>query len=121
MRERRRFTRIPFDKRIVLKNEEGTTTVATIENLCLKGASVVFDDPRFAQQTDLLSFTIELSSDETMMIKGTAAVVWQKEQKAGLYFVSMGIDYFILLRRLVELNYQDADVIEKELEQLIKG
>lgn len=120
--EKRQFTRIVFDKAISLQPDNGICVQGQVDNICMKGAFVLCD--QFSRFTvgEHVSYTMTLSDPAGVAITGDARVVWIDEhrQGCGLFFFEMDIDSFTNLKRLVELNFGDADIIEKELEHCIQ-
>mgnify|MGYP006286815517 CR=1 FL=1 len=107
MDEKRGFTRFSFNKKIMLQTDAGNKFAVEIENLSLKGGSIRVTDQREFEPGSHFAFTMIFHDDEDITVKGDAYVLWRKDDTYGLRFENMGSDYFMNLKRLLELNYSD--------------
>jgi len=109
MDEKRGFTRFSFNKKITLKTDSDKDISVSVSDLSLKGASIVVDVGIVFELEDRFPFSMVFHDDEDIIIKGEAQIVWKKDNTYGLQFENMGPDYFIYLKRLLELNYDDKE------------
>ena len=118
--EKRKITRITYNNLLVLKTDEGEEIVAKVENISLKGGFIILKDGKQFNIGDVFTFIIVISAGEDIRIEGKARVVWQDESHGyGLACDEMDLDYFTNLKRLLELNYEDADIIKEEIAHLV--
>jgi hypothetical protein len=118
VQERRRYSRIAFHAPATLTFHD-KTFAAVVLDLSLKGALVrlpagAAEDRTFCK----LRVQIKLNGtpDEIVM---EARVVHVAGPLAGLLCVSIDLDSITHLRRLVELNLGDPDLLDRELSALI--
>jgi c-di-GMP-binding flagellar brake protein YcgR len=107
MNEKRNFSRFSFNKQIKLKTDSDEELSVSVQDLSLKGASIIVDEGLSFALGDRFSFTMVFYDDEDIIIQGDATIIWCKENSYGLQFENMGPDYFSHLKRLLELNYND--------------
>ncbi|MEH6576000.1 MAG: PilZ domain-containing protein [Amphritea sp.] len=115
--ERRRFSRIHFDAKTEVRTAEHTWPVQLID-ISLKGI--------FAQTDKVLPLTtgtdviidIHLAGND-IVITMPATLMHHHNQYLGFQAGKIDIDSISHLRRLVELNLGDEQLLERELEHLI--
>lgn len=113
--EQRRFKRIPFDMpgRIV-----STTTVRVID-VSLKGALIVKPPKWKGSKGDPISIEIPLDSDASV-IRMDMRIAHVDAGRIGLVCEHIDLDSITHLRRLVELNLGDDELLQRELAELGK-
>ncbi len=111
--EQRRFKRIPFDMpgRIV-----STTTVRVID-VSLKGALIVRPPDWKGSKGDMLGIEIPLDSGASV-IRMDMRVAHVEAERIGLKCEHIDLDSITHLRRLVELNLGDDELLHRELAEL---
>jgi len=111
--EQRRFKRIPFDMpgRIV-----STSTVRVID-VSLKGALIVKPPKWKGTRGDTISIEIPLDSGESV-IRMDTRVAHIEAERIGLVCEHIDLDSITHLRRLVELNLGDDELLHRELAEL---
>ena len=115
--ERRRFSRIAFHRPAQL-DAAGELIPCELLDVSLKGA--LFEVPASARARvgQPATLTIRLDAgDATIRMSGQ--VVHREGGQVGLRCVEIDLDSIAHLRRLVELNLGDEDVLERELSALI--
>lgn len=117
--EKRRFQRITFDAPCDIYWQDDVQT-AELLDISLKGALVSRPEGWAASEGEPCELTIHLNDHESAIVM---AVVLRHLEKDRLGF---RIEYIDLesashLKRLVELNLGDADLLERELAHLIEG
>lgn len=117
--EKRRFQRIAFDAPCDIYWQDDVQT-ADLLDISLKGALVSRPEGWAASEGEPCELTIHLNDHESAIVM---AVVLRHLEKDRLGF---RIEYIDLesashLKRLVELNLGDADLLERELSHLIDG
>lgn len=118
--EKRRFSRIAFDSDAVLKIK-GQEVIGTVEDVSLKGALMSVESPPI----DLI---IGQEAQFDFMISGSEISVAMQveiahiEAKAiGLKCKSIDLDSASHLKRLVEMNLGDEELLLRELHALIES
>jgi hypothetical protein len=122
MREKRHFTRIPYRAIAELIRENGEQLQGEIGNLCLKGMYVDIEDGKSLSTNEIVGFTIHSKEPaDDLDIVGSAVVVWHDRKKGyGIFFASLDLLGLGALKRLIALNYENAERIEKEFNSLIQ-
>lgn len=117
--ERRRFHRANlFDAKIrLLQGDTGYTT--TVLDCSITGARVKRQPDWDFPLGTRLDLHWPLSPDNQDAISMQTEVAWISNQSLGLRCLHIDIDSIAHLRRLLELNLGDADLLERDLEQLL--
>ena len=115
---RRHFSRIPFHTDVRLHLPHGVQTVHLLD-LALKGALVEALEAFPVQLGDICSLVLPLSPEgEKIVMK--AVVAHLDGPRIGLECQHIDVDSLTNLRRLVELNLGDANLVDRELAHLFK-
>lgn len=115
----RLFSRVPFRAAVML-HLPGKTLEVSLLDLALKGALVQTDVPENVQLKAPCRLLLPLSNDgETIEMAGTVAHL--KDCHIGMRCEHIDLASLTLLRRLLELNTGDADLMDRELSQLFSG
>ena len=114
--EHRHHQRILFETpvRMIIKGEKLRSTAIDIS---LKGALITRPDEWTAEPGDSGLLQIELNNGETI-IEMDVTVAHCEGHKVGFHCDHIDIDSITHLRRLVELNLGDAELLERELSHL---
>jgi hypothetical protein len=115
--EQRHFTRILFDSAVRLVSAEGGWD-STLIDISLKGALIKTPEKWRAKLGDHL--LLELVLDDETIIRMEVSVAHMEEGHVGLRCEHIDIDSISHLRRLVELNVSDPEVLFRELGELSK-
>lgn len=113
--ERRHFSRVTFDGNTKIR--QGTKEwPATLVDLSLKGLLIDTPNNWDADNKQLMDAVIELADDVTI----TMSVAWRHTENGQVGFECdhIDIDSIMHLRRLVELNVGNTDLLERELAAL---
>jgi hypothetical protein len=113
--ERRRFHRILFDAQTTAIHR-GNDYRTAVEDVSLNGALVKRPEQWNGEVGDDLTITIQLDEQETITMQTTVAHV--EAEHLGLRCHHIDMDSITHLRRLVELNLGDSDLLERELDAL---
>jgi hypothetical protein len=116
-KNRRDFWRAPFRDHAHLTCPEGIARQARLHDISLKGALLEMGDDWQGRTGDRCQLHLQLSADVAIDMKGT--VVHVDGRRMGLRCDEIDIDSITALRRLVELNAGDSDILERELSALI--
>jgi len=114
--ERRRFHRVLFDSPARIK-DKGVEFITTLLDLSLNGALLIRPDDWKTESGAIVDLTILLDDKETR-IRMQASVAHLAPDTLGLRCESIDMESIGHLRRLVELNLGDADLLNRELESL---
>lgn len=112
--EKRHFTRISFDSPIQVE-QNGQQWQSEVVDISLKGVLLKEDGIKL-KHGEQAKLTIQLG--DTTKIEMLAH--WDHSDKGccGLHWTKLDIESMMHLRRLLELNYGDSHLLERELEQL---
>lgn len=113
-KERRRFTRINFSGKCIIKDED-TRIQTELLDISLKGALIRTDDGDVYKQDKPCELEIIISETPLVMLYLRARMVHKQADRLGMHFLSTDIDSLTHLRRLIELNMGDADKTLQEL------
>lgn len=117
--ERRRFERIATDKVVEMRNGD-TRYTGTVLDISLRGLLLEIEgDWRPRIDTPMRAEILLDDKLHSIVIDGEVAHV--KGRHIGLRCVGMDLDSASKLRRLVELNLQDEQLLERNLAQLLSA
>ena len=113
--DRRQFTRIPFSAEILMQsgNEEWTCNLLDIS---LNGMLVEPPHDMNINPNNPCAVALFLSDDVIINIR--VRIRHTDADRWGLQFINIDVESLQHLRHLLELNLQDADLINRELAQL---
>ncbi|MFA7554058.1 MAG: PilZ domain-containing protein [Spongiibacteraceae bacterium] len=111
-KERRHFSRIEFDSIILLK-QGAKQWPAQLIDLSLKGLLIQEPQGWDADTAQLIDAHIKLDDDTSIIM----SIIWRHtfNKQAGFECEHIDIDSIIHLRRLIELNLGDENLLEREL------
>jgi hypothetical protein len=115
--ERRRFSRITFHRPAEL-DAHGERVPCELLDVSLKGALFEIPATGRAHVGEPATLTIRLDAGDAI-IRMAGSVVHREGVQVGLRCTDIDIDSIAHLRRLVELNLGDEDLLERELSALI--
>lgn len=116
MDQRRHFSRVPFDIDSTLVDDEDRLDISVID-LSLKGALIT--KPPEWNQSNRQGLALEMrlvDSDIIMQMK--CDVAHEHENSLGLKFIEIDVESISHLRRLMELNVGNSDLINREVNEL---
>jgi hypothetical protein len=114
--EKRRFTRIPFDADVLL-SKEGKEWRTTLQDISLNGLLV--NTPANWDGVEGEHFRLEIIfANSSNLISGEVKVAHMQDDKVGFRVVNIDVDSVAHLRRLVELNIGDEELLNRELSAL---
>ncbi|MCP4993884.1 MAG: PilZ domain-containing protein [Gammaproteobacteria bacterium] len=114
--ERRNFSRVLFDAPVRITTS-GNTSLSRLIDISLNGALLINIEEWSGKPGDKVELDIALDDQETHIIMDTE-VAHNEPDQIGLHCRHIDIDSISHLRRLVELNMGDPEVLERELEAL---
>ncbi len=116
--ERRRFTRIPFEASVHLSSRKGDWTGKLLD-ISLKG--VLITRPHHWKQQPGERFLLEvLAPGNAFEIRMDATVAHTEDDEVGFRCEGIDLDSMTHLRRLIELNTGDEELLNRELALLGK-
>ena len=113
--EQRNFSRIPFDSEVLIIKDD-KSWASTLLDVSLKGALVHQPEEWGASIDDLC--TLEITLGEGIIIKMEARAAHVENQQIGFRCEHIDLESISHLRRLVELNTCDEDLLTRELHAL---
>ena len=116
--EQRRFKRIPFDAKAEMLCA-GDHWHSNLIDLSLRGALIERPPSWEGKPGDACLLKISLGNDEAQ-IKMQTFVTHIEAQRIGLHCINIDIDSITYLRRFVELNLGNPELLNRELNALGK-
>jgi len=113
--ERRRFSRIHFEAKATIELNNHATQ-ADLHDVSLKGALIELKEEFHGKVHDKVRLIIALS--DAVSIEMKCDIVHHHENILGLLCEEIDIESVSHLKRLVELNIGDADLLERDLDAL---
>ncbi|MEW6444439.1 MAG: PilZ domain-containing protein [Pseudomonadota bacterium] len=117
----RKYSRIHFDQEAWIETEAPAQRfIVSILDISLKG--VLIELPTEANLTEGAPLTLNIPLlGQEVDIRMQAVSRHRHENKMGCEWVGIDLDSMTSLRRLLELNLADNDLLERELGQLCHG
>ena len=113
----RRYTRIPFAAQVLL-HVHGQTLAVHLLDIALKGALVQTNTPKPLELYEKCRLELPLAEDgEGVTMSGS--VVHLDRQYVGIACDVIDLTSLTRLRRLIELNTGDAELMDRELSHLL--
>lgn len=114
--DKRKFSRIPFDTNVHLVSAEGSWDCRLLD-ISLKGLLVTTPAGWKSKTGD--HYLVEMLTDNPeATIRMEVSVMHAEENHAGFRCEHIDLDSISHLRRLVELNVGDSDILGRELSEL---
>jgi hypothetical protein len=118
--ERRNFSRIPFHAQAHVHADKGELHLnCEVLDVSLNGILIVKPDGWRGQLTDNYKIDLVLENAQ-LIIKMSAAVAHIDGGSIGFICKNIDLDSISHLKRLVELNLGDEDLLHRELASLIQ-
>lgn len=115
----RHFSRIPFRADVVLQLHDRTMDVQLVD-IALKGALVHATTPQALVLQETCRLVLPLTDGgESIVMAGK--IVHHEGSNIGIECNEIDVASLTQLRRLIELNTGDADLMDRELVQLFAG
>jgi hypothetical protein len=115
--DKRHFSRVMFDTSARLTSA-GKTFDCSLIDLSLHGALVTVPDGWQGQTGDIIDLDIILQASGAVIHMQTI-IAHQEDNHMGLQTEHIDLDSISHLRRLIELNVGDADILNRELGELV--
>ncbi len=114
--EKRRFSRVPFDADVVLSQNDRQWQTQLLD-ISLNGVLLEIPDGWEGKIGD--HFSLELIFTESgSLITGEVAVTHEENHHVGCRMVNIDVESVAHLRRLMELNLGDPELMDRELTAL---
>ena len=114
--DRRRFQRVLFDSPARISDGD-SEFITTLMDISLKGAFLIRPEEWQIANGRPVVLTV-LLADGSSTIRMEALVAHQQEDSLGLRCERIDMESIAHLRRLLELNTEDPELMERELESL---
>jgi len=119
-KEQRQFSRVPFDCAAVVTVGESHWSTHLFD-ICLKGVLLVRPEGWSPAIGSDCRLEIKLSEDNDSILMLQVIVAHVEDDRVGVKCEVIDIDGISHLRRLVELNLGDPDLVDRELNALINS
>ncbi len=116
--ERRRFSRIPFHISAELIMTEGQSLVVEVADLSLHGVLIEKPDTWYAPKGTEFTLALTLENSATKLDM-SVAVAHIDEDFIGFECKNIDLDSISHLKRLIELNLGNSEILNRELSALI--
>lgn len=110
--DKRHFHRIFYNADVTLSNESGSQSCQLVD-ISLKGCLLRFKAPWVESLEDIFTLNLQLSDEVSINMQVSVAHIVGND--AGFKCEHIDIDSISQLRRLVELNLGDSDILERDL------
>ncbi|PCH63020.1 MAG: carbamoylphosphate synthase large subunit [SAR86 cluster bacterium] len=117
MQERRSYSRIKFDAKAEISNENFIWPVQLLD-ISFKGSLVQLETRLPLEPGAQITLSIYLGAND-IVLELNSTLMHIKDLQVGFQTNNMSLESIAHLRRLVELNLGDEELLERELEQLI--
>ena len=117
--EQRHFTRIPFNASVIVINSRtNEKTMAELLDISFKG--LLISRPKDWQGINGEAYTVHLElAGEEVQLNLDVIEVHSEKDHLGFKTEHMDLDTATHLRRIVELNLGDENLLERELSELV--
>jgi len=114
--EKRRFTRVPFDAKVLISQKEHEWHASMID-ISLNGLLIATPDNWEAGPGE--HFHVELIfTDSSALIHGDVEVAHSENGHTGFRMINIDVESVSHLRRLMELNLGNPELLNRELSGL---
>lgn len=118
--DRRRFDRVATDKPVVIV-DSGGEYAGTVVDISLRGALLELENGWRPALGDAVNARIAIDDSDNCCIYAEGEVAHLDGNRIGLHCLIMDLDSASNLRRLVELNLADPELLERNLAELINA
>jgi hypothetical protein len=117
--EKRQFSRIAFDAPVILKSKNKQWESKLLD-VSLKGALVLKPDNWDESNHDDFTLSIQLDNSD-IEIDMEVKLAHAETDHLGFHCEHIDIDSVTALRRIVELNLADEELLEREIVNMLTG
>lgn len=115
--ERRRFHRILFDAPVRIASDDNDEAITSLIDISLNGALLITPDKWIGKPGQLVELTVLLDDAESKILMD-AEIAHLDTDSMGLRCNNIDMESIGHLRRLVELNLDDPQLLERDLDSL---
>ncbi len=115
--EKRQFNRIAFDAPVTL-HDDGNEWKSKLVDISLKGALILRPDNWKQNNIDDFKLSIQLDNSDSEINMEVKLAHTEKEQ-IGFLCKHIDLDSVTILRRLVELNLGDEQLLDREISNML--
>jgi hypothetical protein len=116
--ERRRFERISLDRNVYIDGIEHEMTCQLID-ISMRGLLMRYPSTLILQRHQQLDVTILLDEQGEHRITVRGEITHLQDDLAGLHIRDLDLESSVNLRRLIELNLDDPQQLERELQSML--
>jgi hypothetical protein len=120
-KEKRHFSRVPFDTNDATITAGESTWQTQLIDICLNGALLIRPDGWTPAIGSECSIEIKLDGDNAVITIIKATVVHSEGDRIGVRRDMIDVESISHLRRLVELNLGDPELVNREMAELGKS
>ncbi|MCW8996861.1 MAG: PilZ domain-containing protein [Psychromonas sp.] len=121
MSDKRKFSRINFPGKCLLNgivSDESKKWESKLLDISLKGALIKRPDFLSYKENDPIQLQLSLEgSDITLEFSGV--ICHQEKDRLGIKFLTLSLESISHLKRLIQLNLGDENLLHREMSQLI--
>jgi len=115
--DKRQFNRIAFDAPVTIHSEDGDWGSRLID-ISLKGVLITRPENWNHSDNDEFDINVELEGHDSI-INMNVKQVHKSDKSLGLQCTSIDLESVTILKRLVELNLGDEQVLDREIKNMI--
>lgn len=115
--EKRQFHRFTFDSSVILKKDEQQWESSLLD-ISLKGVLISKPDDWDESKTDNYHLSIHLDNSD-LEINMDVKLAHSENDHIGFHCEKIDLDSVTNLRRLVELNLADEEILEREISNMV--
>jgi len=115
--EKRQFSRIAFDAPVTL-HDDGNKWESKLLDISLKGVLILRPDNWNQNDNDNFKLSIQLDSSDSN-IDMDVKLTHTEDERLGFYCVHIDLDSITTLKRLVELNLGDEQLLDREISNML--
>jgi len=117
-KQKRQFTRIPFDADVRLVKQSGEAWDSRLYDISLKGALIAAPNSWQAERGDEFLLEVFLAGED-IKIDMNVSIAHIGDGRVGFHCEFIDIDSISHLHRLIELNLGDEKQLEREITEMI--
>jgi len=117
--DKRLFNRIAFDAPVTIHSEDGDWGSSLID-ISLKGVLVTRPENWNHCDNDEFDISVELEGQNSI-INMDVKQVHKADESLGLQCTNIDLDSVTILKRLVELNLGDEQVLDRDIKNMMVG
>ena len=112
-REKRKFTRVPFETLVTLTAGEKVAKVHGIRDISLGGAFIITEDT--LPEKSMCELTLSLIGPATLLrIEIEAEVLRSEEEGIAVKFARIDLDGLVHLKHFIAVHALDPEAVERE-------